>query len=118
MAKFIKNLNIEKEIDKQYRLMSHELTEFRKKQYNFDDNSLIVDEKLRKNQMNLKAYFDVKLLVKNKALQDQDYELFEMIPTMSEEEAQVVLEDLFKKDEQFRIEILRDFDKNYISESS
>lgn len=66
----------------------------------------------------LKTYFDAKLLVKNKALHDRNYELFEKCHSMTDEEAMKALMVLFKNDEQFRMELKQDFDKEHLSTSS
>ena len=108
MVRLLKQAKIDDFVNEQFEQMNYDLSEMREA---FDpENSLIVDKNLKEKEIKLKTFFDVKMVVKNKALHDKNYKLFENINKMSEAEAQRMLEIIFKQDPQFLLDFKKEFD--------
>ena len=105
MKQFMKDLNLDFFIEHQYKGLESDLQKFRfdfkYKEVQQNDEITETDE----GKLVVKTYFDAKLLIKNKALQDRDYELFEQCHSMTDEVAMKKLMHLFRNDEQFRLQL-------------
>ena len=74
MMKLLRDLKVDDYIDNEYEILGEKLKELRDN-YNFE-NSKLVDEDLRKKEEEMKTFFDPKVIVKNRALDSNNFQLF------------------------------------------
>ena len=92
--KLLRDLKVDEYIDDEYEILAQNLKELRDN-YNFE-NSTLVDEDLRKKEEEMKTYFDPKMVVKNRALDIDNFKLFKKSVKMTDEDAKQVMNILVK----------------------